>query len=142
MYPNRGIGKCYLCLLVRIEYNKISLITLPSLRQEFSDITCEFFDLAFTLATFPTFWACTSWYKLRKVFCRFADDWDTGSSFERERIDFHVSFKLDLVIVVPSRRCMPMRQLELKAWHNHSNSFKISTSAKLLKACIEVKVHV
>jgi hypothetical protein len=49
---------------VRIECNKISLITLPSLRQEFSDITCEFFDLAFTLATFPTFRACTSWYKL------------------------------------------------------------------------------
>jgi len=73
MYPNRGIGKCYLCLLVHIECNKISLITLPSLWQEFSDITCEFFDLAFTLATFPTFRACTSWYKLRKVFCRFAD---------------------------------------------------------------------
>ena len=64
MYPNQGIGKCYLCLLVRIECDKISLITLPSLRQEFSDITCEFFDLAFTLATFPTFRACTSWYKL------------------------------------------------------------------------------
>ena len=64
MYPNQGIGKCYLCLLVRIECDKISLITLPSLRQEFSDITCEFFDLAFTLATFPTFRAFTSWYKL------------------------------------------------------------------------------
>jgi hypothetical protein len=48
--------------------DKISLITLPSLRQKFSDITCEFFDLAFTLANFPTFRACTSWYKLRKVF--------------------------------------------------------------------------
>ena len=64
MYPNRGIGKCYLCLLVHIECNKISLITLPLLWQEFSDITCEFFDLAFTLVNFPTFWACTSWYKL------------------------------------------------------------------------------
>ena len=28
------------------------------------NITCEIFNLAFTLATFPTFWACTSWYKL------------------------------------------------------------------------------
>jgi len=61
MYPNRGIGKCYLCLLVHIECDKISLITLPSLRQEFSDITCEFSDLAFTLANFPTF------RELRKV---------------------------------------------------------------------------
>jgi len=60
MYPNWGIGKYYLCLLVHIECDKISLISLPSLRQEFSDITCEFFDLAFTLANFSTFWACTS----------------------------------------------------------------------------------
>jgi hypothetical protein len=53
MYPNQGISKCYLCLLVHIECNKITLITLPSLRQEFSDITCEIFDLAFTLCDFP-----------------------------------------------------------------------------------------
>jgi hypothetical protein len=66
--------RAFWCVLKRIECDKISLITLPSLRQEFSDITCEFFDLAFTLATFPTFRACTSWYKLRKVFCRFADE--------------------------------------------------------------------
>jgi hypothetical protein len=64
MYPNQGISKCYLCLLVHIECDKITLITLPSLWQEFSDITSEIFNLAFTLATFPTFWACTSWYKL------------------------------------------------------------------------------
>jgi len=70
MYPNWGISKCYLCLLVHIECDKITLITLPLLQQEFSDITCEIFNLAFTLATFQ---ACTSWYKLRKVFCRFAD---------------------------------------------------------------------
>jgi len=59
-----------------IECDKISLITLPSLRQEFSDIMCEFFDLAFTLVNFPTLQACTSWYKLvqaPKSFCKFAD---------------------------------------------------------------------
>jgi len=65
------LGKCYLCLLVHIECDKISLITLPSLRQEFSDITCEFFDLAFTLATFPTFRAFTSWYKLVQALTSF-----------------------------------------------------------------------
>jgi hypothetical protein len=59
---------------VHIECNKITLITLPSLWQEFSDITCEIFNLTFTLAAFPTFWTCTSWYKLQNVFCRFADD--------------------------------------------------------------------
>jgi hypothetical protein len=60
MYPNQDISKCYLCLLVHIECDKITLITLPSYQQEFSDITCEVFNLAFTLVTFPTFWACTS----------------------------------------------------------------------------------
>jgi hypothetical protein len=62
---------------MHIECDEITLITLPSLRQEFSDITFEIFDLAFTLATFSTFRACTSWYKLvqaPKSFCRFADD--------------------------------------------------------------------
>jgi hypothetical protein len=53
---------------MHIECDEITLITLPSLRQEFSDITFEIFDLAFTLATFSTFRACTSWYKLQKVF--------------------------------------------------------------------------
>jgi len=64
VYPNWGISKPF----VHIECDKITLITLPSLWQEFSDITCEILDLAFTLATFPTFWACTSWYKALKIF--------------------------------------------------------------------------
>ena len=54
MYPNRGIGKCYLCLLVRIECDKISLITLPSLRQEFSDIMW-IFQPGFHSCNFPNF---------------------------------------------------------------------------------------
>jgi len=81
MYPNRGISKCYLCLLVHIESDKITLITLPSLRQEFSDITCEIFDLAFTLCDFPNisglYQLVQVGYKLRKVFCRFADEFAT-----------------------------------------------------------------
>ena len=54
--------------------------------------------------------------------------WDTGdeewicrAALCGEKTDFHISFKLDLVIVVPSRRRMPVRQLELKAWRDHSN---------------------
>jgi hypothetical protein len=52
--------------------------------------------------------------------------WDTGdeewicrAALCGEKTDFHISFKLDLVIVVPSRRRMPVRQLELKAWRDH-----------------------
>ena len=72
MYPNRGISKCYLCLLVHIECNKITLITLPSLWQEFSDITCEIFDLAFT-CNFPNFLGLYQLVQGSKSFCRFAD---------------------------------------------------------------------
>jgi hypothetical protein len=60
LYPNQGIGNCYVCILKHIEWDKITLITLPSFQQGFSDITCQIFNLAFTFATFTTFWACAS----------------------------------------------------------------------------------
>ena len=49
------------------------------------------------------------------------EEWKWRAALCREKTDFHISFKLDLVIVVPSRRRMPVRQPELKAWRDHSN---------------------
>ena len=51
------------------------------MRQDYFNHPCEIFDLAFTLCDFPNisglYQLVQVGYKLRKVFCRFADEFAT-----------------------------------------------------------------